>query len=1179
MKKEDDMSRKLLFFTFAATIFLIFSSGSFAQEPTPAVGDYGSVASGNWSALSTWKQWDGSGWNTTPTGGPGSSKQVFILTGTTVTYDVNSQNCKSLIVRSGAILKSDSTLPCPSSSLMALKINGPTVWVDGQLGSGPNDALVLETKYDGTVTLAGSGKVNLAQVRPNSGQSGTMAFVFAMNANINYAGPDGSGGAGIYTQRGTQTSSTITVNAGDTVDFAANSSFMINPTAGLNGLMNNTLNVNGVINDSGTVVLADSSTATAALNIGSAGKLVIRGSSLVQSLNGGNTATVTVDGTYEHAMDGGVIPTATWNTGSTCLVTGTTTLAPTNANQNFYNLTVDCPGLTQPSYPCHFDMASNTIAGNVTFKNTNGSYYALTGYEVPGSPKTITVEGDFSVDSTSALVAVDDYSSSHPVESVKLLVKGNFSSRGSFGLTVGSAHNLVDLILHRNLTLKAGSSFFAHSKTQDSLFFAGTGVQTYTAGALSNGNYVNTLVQSGTTLQMDTSAFQGSSSTFTVESVATLSTSHPLGLNGNITVGAGTSLSSEANYVYDGTGPQVTGSLLPDTVNGLTIGSLAIDTLSSRMSVFDTLLVNGHLVNSVGIDSARVMVVNGTYEHAINGGAIPTATWNTGSTCLVTGSTSLGPTNANQNFYNLTVDCPGLLQPSYPCHFDMRDNTIMGNLTFHDTHGNFFALTGYEVPGSPKTITVNGNFSLDSTSDSVSVDDYSSSHPVESVNLHVKGNMLNAGFFALTYGSASNLINLFLYGNLTIHGGSSFCAHSKTQDSLFFAGTGVQSYIAGPGGAANRAHVNYAVLTGSTLDMDTSAFEGGSSSFTLDSGATVKTAHPSGLNGNLTLGGGRSLSTHSGYEFDGESAQVTGSFLPSEVHNLTVNNAHGVTLSDTLGVNGVFNLSKGVLYVGKNTLAAASVIGGSSTSYVSTDSAASYLKIPDVGKTQVKFPVGTAAEGYSPLWITNAGTADTYTVSASRDTVTVNGGGRVDVRWNIGEGTQGGSSLTLQFGWMAPSENSAFSSDRSANARIYLLSDTGNTEAGSGNYATQFSSQPYTVSRGGITSVGAFGVGNFSTTGVNEAENVPIEFKLYQNYPNPFNPSTKIQFTVEKKGMTSITVYNILGQKVATLFSGEAQPGKKYRAEFNGASLASGVYFSVLQSGGQRQVQKMILMK
>jgi hypothetical protein len=101
-----------------------------------------------------------------------------------------------------------------------------------------------------------------------------------------------------------------------------------------------------------------------------------------------------------------------------------------------------------------------------------------------------------------------------------------------------------------------------------------------------------------------------------------------------------------------------------------------------------------------------------------------------------------------------------------------------------------------------------------------------------------------------------------------------------------------------------------------------------------------------------------------------------------------------------------------------------------------------------------------------------------------------------------------------------------------------------------------------------------------SSTHVDKESGVSLqEFKLDQNYPNPFNPSTKIEFSVTRDAYTTLIVYNILGQPVATLYKGVAQAGKIYRCLFEGLSLPTGVYFSRLESGKQSLMQKMLLMK
>ncbi|MFZ0454013.1 MAG: T9SS type A sorting domain-containing protein [Ignavibacteriaceae bacterium] len=88
----------------------------------------------------------------------------------------------------------------------------------------------------------------------------------------------------------------------------------------------------------------------------------------------------------------------------------------------------------------------------------------------------------------------------------------------------------------------------------------------------------------------------------------------------------------------------------------------------------------------------------------------------------------------------------------------------------------------------------------------------------------------------------------------------------------------------------------------------------------------------------------------------------------------------------------------------------------------------------------------------------------------------------------------------------------------------------------------------------------------------------PSEFKLSQNYPNPFNPTTKIEYSVPKSGFVSLKVYNLLGQEVATLFSGNQKAGN-YVATFDGSDLASGVYMYKLQSDKVSLTKKFVLMK
>lgn len=91
---------------------------------------------------------------------------------------------------------------------------------------------------------------------------------------------------------------------------------------------------------------------------------------------------------------------------------------------------------------------------------------------------------------------------------------------------------------------------------------------------------------------------------------------------------------------------------------------------------------------------------------------------------------------------------------------------------------------------------------------------------------------------------------------------------------------------------------------------------------------------------------------------------------------------------------------------------------------------------------------------------------------------------------------------------------------------------------------------------------------------------VPKEFSLKQNYPNPFNPKTMISFTLEDAGLTTLTIYNALGQEIMKLIDNEyLEAGEYHFREFDASRLPSGMYISRLQSGSKAQMKKMIFTK
>lgn len=103
-----------------------------------------------------------------------------------------------------------------------------------------------------------------------------------------------------------------------------------------------------------------------------------------------------------------------------------------------------------------------------------------------------------------------------------------------------------------------------------------------------------------------------------------------------------------------------------------------------------------------------------------------------------------------------------------------------------------------------------------------------------------------------------------------------------------------------------------------------------------------------------------------------------------------------------------------------------------------------------------------------------------------------------------------------------------------------------------------------------------------SLTGLTPVEEfdtiIPAEYNLSQNYPNPFNPSTQISFSLTEPAYTTLTVYNVVGQEVASLVGEELAAGS-YKVNFKAENLPSGVYFYKIQSGLFNQTRKMLLLK
>jgi hypothetical protein len=132
----------------------------------------------------------------------------------------------------------------------------------------------------------------------------------------------------------------------------------------------------------------------------------------------------------------------------------------------------------------------------------------------------------------------------------------------------------------------------------------------------------------------------------------------------------------------------------------------------------------------------------------------------------------------------------------------------------------------------------------------------------------------------------------------------------------------------------------------------------------------------------------------------------------------------------------------------------------------------------------------------------------------------------------------------------------------------------------------------YGIHNGNEPTIGNNAVGSYqiwatmsASTGIEDVSAVPTEFALDQNYPNPFNPTTTIKYSLREAVDVKLEIYNVMGQKVATLVNNERQAPGNYQLIWDstndyGARVATGIYFYRLIAGDKFvKTNKMLLIK
>ncbi|MEX2116997.1 MAG: T9SS type A sorting domain-containing protein [Bacteroidota bacterium] len=533
------------------------------------------------------------------------------------------------------------------------------------------------------------------------------------------------------------------------------------------------------------------------------------------------------------------------------------------------------------------------------------------------------------------------------------------------------------------------------------------------------------------------------------------------------------------------------------------------------VTITDTLKHQGIVAGGVNLTVGN----GGVYQYDRDAGSLPAGTtWATGSTYYVTGITATAPANRNQNFYNIVLNTPNMAS-NRDLGFD--STTVSGNITvLASGTGSIRWQMGAPLAGDTIIAWLFGDIIQQGGQFSSNGTSNANSHVV----IHHYGNTtVTGGNFSVSRGSqgGTGSVRWYLYGDFSM-------SNATTQNSnvsgarFIFAAQGTQTLELGSGNTLTAFPME--IDSGTTVDMGLSKLRG-SGRFVVHDGAYLATAEPGGIDSAVSVSGTPfTLSKKAGYFFNGVVNQVTGTRMPDTVSVLVTDNPDTLTLSDTVAVTNALILRSGVLNnTHPFTLGPDASLGTGHANGIA--GIADQLVVPFDPSNVTRFDF--------------VGLANQVTSAAMPDTIV---------------------NLTID------NPDTVFLSLATHITGILRL------KAGIFDNTIPFTLGPSaTISyEGGMLRI---------ATSAGNAENViPESFFVEQNYPNPFNPATTIRYGISEASNVSAVVYNMLGQKVTTVFEGRKEPGT-HQLRFNASNLPSGVYLLRIQAGSNSMVRRMVLMK
>ena len=371
----------------------------------------------------------------------------------------------------------------------------------------------------------------------------------------------------------------------------------------------------------------------------------------------------------------------------------------------------------------------------------------------------------------------------------------------------------------------------------------------------------------------------------------------------SIQIKNGTIVSVDASTTIDDMSIDSGGEV--DVISGQTF-TVSNGTLATDLDISGKFKNNGTVTISTG---ATVVAERGAlYDHALGGATLtapPTISWATGSTLKISGT-----------YTNATATSAGSLPSG-----TYKNILISCNITTSDA---FMVLGGIsidtlsiEATGNGEILSTTGSATTCATYSQKGGNFYCQRGSSSTRSLTVTGNCsVSGGVLDIRQGASSGLGQLFVGGDLSITGSGSLISNPSSTGTatLVFNGSGIQNFINTGSITASGTNGAIAIVVNSTatLNMSSSTFGTSNSTFTTQTGATLKTSHASGINGNLTVTGTKTLDQGTNYIFNGAATQVTGALLTT-ANNIEIANSSGVSLSANTTVNGTLNLTSGQL--------------------------------------------------------------------------------------------------------------------------------------------------------------------------------------------------------------------------------------------------------------------------